>query len=68
MFVNETVKAYYRMFALQCGCWSAAHRRTGFGFASRRGPRLATGSTLVPTRSLPAGKRRGPPRAGGGPA
>ena len=32
MFVNETVKAYYRMFARQCGCWSAAHcmRKRGY--------------------------------------
>lgn len=32
MFVSETVKTYYQMFARQCGCWSAAHcmRKRGY--------------------------------------
>ena len=32
MFVNETVKTYYQMFARQCGCWSTAHsmRKRGY--------------------------------------
>jgi hypothetical protein len=32
MYIDETVKAYYQMFARQCGCWSAAHcmRKRGY--------------------------------------
>ena len=36
MFVNETVKTYYQMFARQCGCWSTAHSMRKRGYTLER--------------------------------